>query len=304
MQLPLINSKYRFSYYKNLYSSGAPDGEMDINDIIEIVKYGYLKKEIDKLRLLTGEEYNTDKKKLPAVTLSGIFSERNGEHITKHSGLIQIDIDDVEDYEEDFFNIRNDEFTYVCFKSPGGKGIKVIVKILADASTHEAQFHSIKKYYQTNLKIGIDTSCKNIARCMLLSYDPEIYCNPFSSLYEGQYTPPPIENNRVEEGKAIYKANPNKQKETIEKLLSIIEANKFDITQTYSDWVKIGFALCTTFEEDGRDYFHRISKYYNGYSHLEADKTYSQLLTRNDGRTKFGSLLYVANSYGVNSKPS
>lgn len=58
MQLTLTNSKYRFSYYKNLYSSSAPDGEMDINDIIEIVKYGYLKKEIDKLRLLTGEEYN------------------------------------------------------------------------------------------------------------------------------------------------------------------------------------------------------------------------------------------------------
>lgn len=62
MQLPLTNSIYRFSYYKNLYSSGAPDGEMNINDIIEIVKYGYLKEEINQLRLLTGEEYNTEKR--------------------------------------------------------------------------------------------------------------------------------------------------------------------------------------------------------------------------------------------------
>jgi hypothetical protein len=302
MQLHLTNSKYRFSYYKNIYSADVPDGEMDINDIIEIVKYGYLKNEIHNLRLLSGTDYDKAKLNLPAVTLSGTFSKRNGESIIKHSGLIQVDIDDVQDYEEAYFNICHNEFTYLCFKSPGGKGIKVIVKILADPTTHVAQFNSIKKYYQINLNIEIDKSCKDIARCMLLSYDPEIYCNPFSIKYEGQYTPPPIEHAQAEEGKAIYQPNPKKQKETIEKLLSIIEEKGIDITENHSNWIKIGYALCDTFGENGRGYFHRISQYYNGYSHSEADKTYSQLFNRNDGRTKFGSLLYVALKYNLKVK--
>jgi len=60
MQLLLTNSAYRFSYYKNLYSSGTPDGEMNINDIIEIVKYGYLKEEIEQLRKLDGVKYDNE----------------------------------------------------------------------------------------------------------------------------------------------------------------------------------------------------------------------------------------------------
>jgi len=298
----LTNSTYRFSYYKNIYSADVPDGEMDINDIIEIVKYGYLKNEIHNLRLLSGIDYDKAKLNLPAVTLSGTFSKRNGESIIKHSGLIQVDIDDVQDYDEGYFNICHNEFTYLCFKSPGGKGIKVIVKILADPTTHVAQFNSIKKYYQNNLNIEIDKSCKDISRCMLLSYDPEIYCNPFSILYEGQYTPPQIEHNLVEEGKAIYQPNPNKQKETIESLLTVIEEKGIDITETHSNWIKIGYALCTTFEEEGREYFHRISKFHPKYKYQESEKKYTDLLKRNNRSTKFGSLLYIANSYEVIKK--
>jgi len=46
----LINPIYKFSFFKNLYSVKAPDGELDINQLIEIVKYGYIKSDIEKLR--------------------------------------------------------------------------------------------------------------------------------------------------------------------------------------------------------------------------------------------------------------
>jgi hypothetical protein len=62
MQLPLTNSTYRFSYYKNIYSADVPDGEMNINDIIEIVKYGYLREEIEQLRKLDGVKYDNEKR--------------------------------------------------------------------------------------------------------------------------------------------------------------------------------------------------------------------------------------------------
>ena len=129
MVLTLINTQFRFSFYKNLFSVKKPDGEFDVNKLIEVIQYGYLKGEIEKLRRTKGEEYDDLKKQLPAVTLSGTFKERKYEGLIQHSGLIQIDIDNVTNYNKVFKMICSDVYTYVCFRSPGGKGIKIVVKI-------------------------------------------------------------------------------------------------------------------------------------------------------------------------------
>jgi len=33
----------------------------------------------------------------------------------------------------------------------------------------------------------INSLCKDLARAMLLSYDPDIYCNPFAKVFEAMY---------------------------------------------------------------------------------------------------------------------
>jgi hypothetical protein len=302
MHLPTLNTTYRFSYYKNLYSVEIPDGEMNINDIIEIVKYGYLNTEIKKLRLLDGEKYNAEKKKLPAITLSGIFSKRTSENIISHSGLIQVDIDNVQDYEEAFYTICNNEFTYVCFRSPGGKGIKVIVKIPPTIATHKQQFNALERYYKNEFNIVIDPNCSNISRCLLLSHDPNLYCNPFSTQFEEVYSAPEFKISTVEESKSTYYTSFYSPTVMIEDLINEIQSKKIDITLTYSDWIRIGFALCTTFEENGRKYFHQISQFYPKYKFTETEKTYTGLLKRNNGNTKFGSILFIANSHGIRTK--
>ncbi len=68
MEIKLINSQFRFSFYKNLFSVKEPDGQLDINELIEVIKYGYLKREITQLRKSKGEEYKHDKMQLPAIT--------------------------------------------------------------------------------------------------------------------------------------------------------------------------------------------------------------------------------------------
>jgi hypothetical protein len=275
---------------------------MDINDIIEIVKYGYLKKEIGHLRGLDEDKYGKEKLNLPAVTLSGIFNKRNSLNIKSHSGLIQIDIDDVDDYKEAFYNICNNEYTYVCFKSPGGKGIKVIVKILPSPETHQQQFYALQRYFKEELNIVIDPLCKDVSRCMLLSYDPHLYCNPFSPQFKEKLTPPVIPHTFVEENKVEYQTNLKRQTVDIEKLIAEIQAKKIDITPSYTEWIRVGFALCTTFGENGRKYFHLISEHYPKYSFEENEKTYTNLLKRNNGTTKFGSLLFIANAHGISTK--
>ena len=75
----LVNSTYQFSFYKNLYNAKASEAAININELIEIIKFGYLKNEIEQLRAARNKKvYNKMKvSALPAVTLSGIFSERN-----------------------------------------------------------------------------------------------------------------------------------------------------------------------------------------------------------------------------------
>jgi len=59
-----------------------------------------LLKQIENLRLhlLKGEEekYKQEKKELKAVTISGTFFERKAADLIDHSGILQIDIDKVE----------------------------------------------------------------------------------------------------------------------------------------------------------------------------------------------------------------
>jgi hypothetical protein len=294
----LINTNFRFSLFPKLYLT-APTLEIDINGLIEIIKYGYLITEIEDLRNTKSiEEYKEIKKELPAVTISGIFTSRNSEGIIKHSGLIQIDIDNVPDYNILFEQLCNDAYTYLCFRSPGGKGIKIIVKIFQSINTHLFQFNSLENYYKQKYGVEIDPMCNDIPRLMLLSYDPNIFCNPYSKLYTDQLDLTDVHTIKTKQ--IIKSKNQTDGKFTgnndiVLKIIEKIEVNKIDITGNYKDWLKIGFALSAEFGENGRAYFHKISRFYPYYNSNDADKQYSECLKNNNRKTSLGTLIFIAN---------
>jgi hypothetical protein len=302
MSLELINTAYAFSFYDSLYHAGKPDGEMNVNELIECIKYGYLKDDIEHLRKLEGQDYKDFKIKLPGVTTSGIFDLRNDSALVAHSGLIQVDIDHVAHYSALFKKLCKDPFVYVCFRSPGGKGIKAIVKIIPSNESHANQFRALSTYFRTKYKIEIDQNCKNVSRCMLLSYDPDIYCNPFADLFEKSEMPeirPAIKfvkSNTVNQLLAPIDAD----SAMLERILSEVKSTGADLTASYQDWIKIGFALCSSFNENGRAAFHAFSVNHKDYDIKQTDTLYSQLLKRNDGRVKLASLVYLAKRHGLN----
>jgi len=85
----------------------------------------------------------------------------------------------------------------------------------------------------------------------------------------------------------------------MERLITKLESRKIDITKCYENWIKIGFALCKTFGEQGRGYYHRIGRMYPRYTSDETDRNYTQLLGKNNGMTKLGTILYLAKQAGV-----
>ena len=73
--------------------------------------------------------------------------------------------------------------------------------------------------------------------------------------------------------------NPNLNADNdIETIITRIESTQTDITANYSDWRDIGFALADELGEAGRDYYHRISRFYSGYSPADCNLQYDNCL--------------------------
>lgn len=89
----------------------------------------------------------------------------------------------------------------------------------------------------------------------------------------------------------------------IEKLIQEIESRKLDITTTYENWLKVGFALADEFKEDGRDYFHRLSQFYQGYTTKETNKQFDNCLKAKKQGITLKSLFHLAKESGISLKP-
>jgi len=81
-----------------------------------------------------------------------------------------------------------------------------------------------------------------------------------------------------------------------------IEATGTDITSNYNDWIKIGFAFANEYGISGRDYFHRVSRFYPGYSFSECEKQFDNCLKTTTKRTGIGSFFYLAELSGIEIK--
>lgn len=89
----------------------------------------------------------------------------------------------------------------------------------------------------------------------------------------------------------------------IERLILAIEATKTDITGDYRRWLEIGFALNEALGEEGRSYFHRISRFYPSYDEVETDKQYDKCMRSKGEGIKTGTLFYFAKLAGVRFMP-
>ncbi|HAZ03022.1 MAG TPA: DNA primase [Prolixibacteraceae bacterium] len=85
-------------------------------------------------------------------------------------------------------------------------------------------------------------------------------------------------------------------------VLSRLESSQTDITANYSDWRDIGFALTDEFGESGREYFHRISRFYHGYSQIDCDKQYDNCLKSTGHGITLKTFFHLVKKAGINLK--
>ena len=85
------------------------------------------------------------------------------------------------------------------------------------------------------------------------------------------------------------------EEKTLKTAVHRIEQLGIDVTTHYHDWYRIGMALASHYGEAGRDYYHRISRFYPRYTPLETNQQYNRCLRYNTHRIRLGTLFYLLN---------
>jgi hypothetical protein len=160
-------------------------------NIINDIKTGKYKAQINKIRSLKDQgkekEANELKTQLPAFTATGTFND--GRSITKintYSKYLILDIDKLTATQlKDVINTAHlAPYTQASFISPGGKGLKIIVKVNTAQEHHNEAYNQVVDYYEQALNIDIDTSGKDICRLCFVSYDEDCYINQNADSYK------------------------------------------------------------------------------------------------------------------------
>jgi len=83
-------------------------------------------------------------------------------------------------------------------------------------------------------------------------------------------------------------------------IVSRIEASAIDIAPNYADWRDLGFALADALGESGRSYYHRLSRFYSGYTETETNKQFDNCLKAKGHGVTIKTLYHLAKSAGIN----
>ena len=257
------------------------------------------------------QEYIDTKKHLPGATLSGLFAlyeddslthpgqrvmvSRRETHLKQHTGWLAIDIDLSDNTQmSNFENVR-----MICrfrpeiallMRSCSGSGYFGLVK-LAYPERHKDQFKALLKDYAA-IGITLDKACSNIGRVRFASWDdPEhIYINEKVVPYKG------LEGEQVQlvslasrQAYRSHAANVDYQVESnfnvwcqqrvqdrlVEVIVQELVGNQKNITESYDDWVKAGWALRS--HPYGLELFHQLSRCSSKYNEAQTNLKWQQL---------------------------
>lgn len=249
---------------------------------------------------------------LPYVTFSGVFAYCNDASIVRHSGLLCIDLDGVEDVDALKQQLIADGhfFTVLAFRSPSGNGVKWVIVIDLATADHKTWFHAVRNYLLANYdsltpKI-VDSQCQNVSRACFLCYDPQAYVN--TDVKEPDLTFDPV----AWAGHSADIRQPKRQTVSIcQPLLPMEELAKAravarelvrrgaNIADSYGDYLKLGFALANGLGCQGRDLYHQLCSMSPKYREGDCERKWQQCMRQNDGRTTIATFYQMAKQAGI-----
>lgn len=271
----------------------ADDCEYKTVELGRVLLSNKWRQKVEAVRAAEGLKQKRLKDALPCFTPSGTFEHVCATGLLEHSGYINIDLDakdntDIADFDRLKEKISAVPFVAYCGLSCRGAGYSLMIPI-ADPDKHREYFAALQADFSA-CGLTIDPSCIDVSRKRFVSIDPEPYINTAAKVYT--YTLP---ERKPDTPAAVRQVAPDPVTTAkLEKLTKEIEAGQVDITASYWDWVRILAALANYLGEDGREYAHRLSQYYNGYDPAATDAKFTNLLQHPEYSFKIGTLFYIA----------
>lgn len=224
------------------------------------------------------------KEKLPVFSMGIFEGMRKAENLKKAVPLIALDFDR-NDNDTDINKpnmifrafkhaIKNDPFVLYCGLSCSGYGWRLILPITSNEKEQRTrQYLAAERYFLKRYGMKADSACKDIARAFFVSYDDDPYINQRAKAFpffvdEAK----PIQAATIKQGSVA---------DAVALIRHIEKAEKSNILafDDYNEWVTMGLAVASTFGEDGRYLFHRLSALSPKYDKASADEKYNDLLT-------------------------
>ena len=281
----------KISVFKKV-TEREPSQEIRIDDFLDAIKDGKWQDEVLKIRTSKNDkEKSRLKKQLPAVTISGTFSDRKDSSLEVHSGFLAIDIDDLADSAEDVKSILSrDNFIYAAFVSVSGKGVCAIIKV--DPKMHRRAYEGFSDYLLKAYQIDVDSSGINESRLRFISYDPYLYINENSIIFKKYLK---HQKKRSLPTPIIIEGN-------LDRIVSEMVDRNVNCTDDYRDWIKVGFALASELGEAGRQHFHALSQISGKYDSSLCDKKYDNLsksASSGNKKASISTIYWYAKNAGI-----
>jgi hypothetical protein len=154
-------------------------GNRELTTVLKAIKEGTFKTVIELLR---NSQDKNEKKKIknslfaftPSMTL---YTDRKISEGDTYTGLIHLDYDNIDDVSKTIKYIKSIAYTYACFISPSGNGVKVFVRVSSGMDKHKDAFNNLRNYYDTRIGEVSDNSVKDLNRLCFVSHDPGLYLN-------------------------------------------------------------------------------------------------------------------------------
>jgi hypothetical protein len=181
-----VNTKnekaFAFSFYKAPIRNVFPHKTVSLAQVYNVIKGDYYRHQTKELRRIEDSVKARKHKtaKFDYCTFSGVFNSRSEKSLVKHSELLCIDFDHVQNLDKLRQALLADEYfdTQLLFVSPSGDGLKWIIEIDTQEAPHGEYFSAVANYILETYSVEVDKSGKDISRACFLPYDPEAFINP------------------------------------------------------------------------------------------------------------------------------
>ena len=271
-------------------------------------------------------KYKEAKRSLPAVAFCGVFAGGHAkENLVKYNNLLVFDIDHltVEEMRLAYSKMASDTHILAFWVSPSGSGYKGLIRVdycnVPEGSPidrcYKKAYKDASVYFQESLGVTLDSSCSDYSRICYVCWDENLYlnveavpfnvdCNEVSIEEKSRPVRASFDNHGGSPGifRPINASGKNKQhdRDLIGSVIKYLSKRGLSITRSYDEWLRVGFAIASTFNYDlGLKYFIALSKLDGDkYDETQCAEKLQECYMSGKGEVTLGTIVEMARNKG------